>query len=114
VFAGATFDGMTDYKGGKVHRFRGELVHFGADFVHFHREIAAVKKAALIAELEPLSKDTLEQVAFETLGQGWHHFRKEYDNAERLAWLILHNAAAPAFEGRASTLAKGVEHVRSY
>ena len=39
VFAGATFDGMTDYKGGVVHEFNGESVHFGADFVFCNRDV---------------------------------------------------------------------------
>lgn len=38
VFEGATFDGMTDYKGGCVHEFNGETVHFGADFIFCERE----------------------------------------------------------------------------
>ena len=37
-FEGATFDGMTDYKGGHVYRFRGEEVHFGADFLFCDRD----------------------------------------------------------------------------
>ena len=36
-FEGATFDGMTDYKGGKVSELNGESVHFGADFVRTKR-----------------------------------------------------------------------------
>ena len=39
VFAGATFDGMTDYKGGVVHQFNGRIVHFGADFVFCNRDV---------------------------------------------------------------------------
>ena len=37
AFQGATFDGMTDYKGGVVHEFNGETVHFGADFIFCRR-----------------------------------------------------------------------------
>ncbi len=39
VFAGATFDGMTDYKGGVVHEFDGRTVHFGADFIFCNRDV---------------------------------------------------------------------------
>ena len=39
VFAGATFDGMTDYKGGIVHQFDDRTVHFGADFVFCNRDV---------------------------------------------------------------------------
>ena len=39
VFAGATFDGMTDYKGGVVHQFDGCTVHFGADFIFCNRNV---------------------------------------------------------------------------
>lgn len=40
AFTGATFDGMTDYKGGKVHSFNGESVHFGADFIFCRRDLS--------------------------------------------------------------------------
>jgi len=39
-FEAATFDGMTDYKGGKVHIYNGEQVHFGADFIFTIRHVS--------------------------------------------------------------------------
>lgn len=37
-FASARFDGMTDYKGGAVHSFKGQEVHWGSDYVFAHRK----------------------------------------------------------------------------
>lgn len=45
---GATFDGMTDYKGGRVHQVNGEEVHFGADFIFTNRKCSdAVIESAM-------------------------------------------------------------------
>ena len=38
TFAGATFDGQTDYKGCRVHTMDGRTVSFGADFIFTDRE----------------------------------------------------------------------------
>lgn len=49
VFEGARFDGMTDYKGGVVHRGPGgSAVHFGANFIFCHRKLSVpvLQKAA--------------------------------------------------------------------
>jgi hypothetical protein len=50
-YAGATFDGMTDYKGGVVHELNGEQVHFLADFIFVYRRVSLplVEKAIAIA-----------------------------------------------------------------
>lgn len=55
-FSGATFDGMTDYKGGKVHEFNGEQVHFGADFIFCYRTMsdAFVSKVGQAFEAMPV------------------------------------------------------------
>lgn len=37
-FAGATFDGMTDYKDYRTSEFNGETVYWGADFVFTNDE----------------------------------------------------------------------------
>ena len=37
AFQGATFDGMTDYKGGIVHELAGVETHFGANFIFCDR-----------------------------------------------------------------------------
>lgn len=37
VFEGATFDGMTDYKGLRVHTMAGKQVQFGADYIFCER-----------------------------------------------------------------------------
>jgi hypothetical protein len=48
-FAGAYFDGMTDYKGSKYHTLDGKPVHFLADFVFEEREHSDVAVARAIA-----------------------------------------------------------------
>ena len=111
-FAGATFNGMTDYKGGHVHQFRGEEVHFGADFIFANRRISSAALEAKTTRLTPLSADDREQEAFR--GDVWRAFNKQYDGPERLAWLLLMNAPQPAFDGRKSPLAESATILRSY
>lgn len=112
AFQGGYFDGMTDYKGGHVHKWQGEFVKFGGDFVFCRRNISADITARAVEMLLPLDADALEQMAFKF--DVWREFRKEYDKAERLAWLILHNCKTPQFEGRSSPTAEAAEVVRSY
>lgn len=50
-FEGAYFDGMIDYKGSRYHRLDGQPVHFGADFIHGHREHSDALLARAIADL---------------------------------------------------------------
>ena len=47
VFEGSTFDGMQDYKGGRIHTINGQHVSFGADWIFCDREYseAFLKKA---------------------------------------------------------------------
>jgi hypothetical protein len=49
-YEGATFDGMTDYKGGVEHEWNGQRVHFGADFIFVRRiyTLPLVQKAIAI------------------------------------------------------------------
>lgn len=111
-FAGGSFDGMTDYKGGHVHQFRGEEVHFGADFIFANRKISPTAYEAETARLAQLSPDDREQEAYRA--DVWRVFNKQYDGPDRLAWLILMNAPQPAFDGRKSPLAESAAIVRSY
>ena len=111
-FQGGYFDGMTDYKGGRVHKFKGEFVSFGGDFVFCNRTISDDVKARAVEMLSPLDADALEQMAFKF--DVWRHFRKEYDTAKDLAYLILRNCPTPQFEGRTSPTADAAEIVRSY
>jgi len=54
-FQGATFDGMTDYRGGAVHSMNGEEIHFGADFVFTTREITDAHRATCLAQIDALT-----------------------------------------------------------
>ena len=57
VFAGATFDGMTDYKGGVVHQLDGRTVHFGADFVFCNRDVTDKMLAGVREGFATLDED---------------------------------------------------------
>lgn len=55
AFEGATFDGMTDYKGGKVHEFKGQPVHFGSDYVFVKQEFSPERLKVVEDALTALS-----------------------------------------------------------
>ena len=61
-FEGATFDGMTDYKGGKVHRVNGESVHWGADFIFYNRDLSDNFVQRTIDRLWNIHSHTLNSV----------------------------------------------------
>lgn len=52
LFQGATFDSMTDYRGGQTHTMEGREVHFGADFVFCTRELSEAFIAKALAEYD--------------------------------------------------------------
>lgn len=65
AFQGGTFDGMTDYKGGKVHAFASDPdqpIHFGADFVFVDQTISGQHAAAARAALEALTPNELNRL----------------------------------------------------
>ena len=72
---GATFDGMTDYKGGKTHLYNGEAVHFGADFIFECREYSdyLIQTAinSLLAEFGDSFIPTIEQYR---QGELWRNY----------------------------------------
>ncbi len=51
-FAGASFDGMIDLKSHHESRYKGERLHFGADYVFTTRTISDGWLAEIIAEFE--------------------------------------------------------------
>lgn len=84
IFAGATFDGMDDYKGGVIHELEGEQLS-----PEVRRSIAAQHNFG---------------------PQEWH----EGEGCQRLAWLIAMNSADKKFDGRQSATAAKLKIVRKY
>jgi hypothetical protein len=83
-FSGATFDGMTDYKGGKEHEFNGEKVHFGADFIFVRRIYSAdlLRRAVAFAQAKYADANLGTVTVKADSGFGAHVDASDY-NAQR-------------------------------
>lgn len=105
VFEGATFDGMTDYKGGKVHEMDGQPVHFGADFIFEERETTAEYEAKCAKVWESLDGKAQCELLNGVL-RGSPYWEK--NPARALAQTLA------IFTPQPSKTAAAVKHVRSY
>lgn len=61
TFEGADFDGMQDLKSYRAVEFRGQRVHFGADFIFPERELSPAAEALVTARAAQLSGRPLAQ-----------------------------------------------------
>jgi len=57
TFTGATFDATTGNKGEHIHKFQGEQVHFGADFIFCRRQLSETYIAKCSQAFDQLSSD---------------------------------------------------------
>lgn len=92
AFEGSYFDGMIDYKGSRYHKLDGELVHFGADFIHCSREHtdAAICSAIIKAAMEYGTRNLPDVEGFRT-GQGYLRGPMEDDSGPFWSWQsIIH------------------------
>ena len=109
VFQGATFDGMTDYKGGCVHTYNGKSVHFGADFIFPERAVSDAYKAKMAAVWE-----TLDGRAQCELLNGIMHGSPYRNNADMEDYPRALADTLPVFKQRHSHTAASVKLERTY
>lgn len=105
TFESATFDSMTDYKGGKVHKFNGEEVSFGADYIHTSRDATTHFVEAANLAFNALSKD--EQTELYNKASEW---AKDNGKIRNRALVELMTDTKPQH----SPTAASVELVRTY
>lgn len=105
-FQGGYFDGMTDYKGGRVHSMNGQEVHFGADFIFCHRAISDAYRTRCAAVWEAMTGQQRCDLWNRTPGKmmGWTIEENGPDLLARVA----------GTKPRPSPTAEGVELIRSY
>lgn len=104
-FNGATFDGMTDYKGGKVHEINGKPIHFGADFIFTYREISDSYRDKMETVWNSLDGRTQCELLN---GVMTHSHGRDSDRAGCLA------RSLPVFKMKRSPTAESVKLIRTY
>jgi hypothetical protein len=110
TFAGAYFDGMTDYKGGYSCAIDGEPVSFGADFVFCERHASEEKmtKATDIFARAPRDRWVELMMRFGFGASDALRICDLHADPRCVADRFLYNLPAPKFDGRRSALADSV------
>ena len=112
AFAGADFDGSTDYKSHHVSTLNGEVVRFGADFIFTAREISAATMKATAAALQALSPNERNRLAFHVRPTARSMENGAMPNDEDLRH-VAYSIPLGTWTARSAT-ADGVQIVRSY
>jgi len=105
TFTGATFDATTGNKGVRIHKFQGEQVHFGADFIFCRRELSETYKAICSQAFDQLSYDERCELF------NRQHYVNHSRGSNRPADIVAKNVGTAP---RSSPTAASVEVFRSY
>ena len=76
-----------------------------------NRRMSDITRANMVTALTRLSAAERESLIIRLDLATW---AKQYDDPERLAWMVFANLPAPEFEGRRSKLAESVNLLDSY